>query len=602
MPSPQAQLLDDVIVFAKFEGMSTQSARHDLQEDKAAWMENLQPIGANNLLSVPAAGVAIASLAGEIITKKFFFQFGQSTDYDICFTESGAGYAVTYPGGVATQFALAGTFSQTPDCTQWGTERILIADSVAGYCTWDTVVFVKYGGVSPNITITAGGAGYTNPSVAITTSGAGAGATATVQQTSGVVTGITLTAAGSGYAAGDTVTFTITDTGPGAAATATGNVWPNSPNPKPTTLAVGFGRVWLAQAGVFTYTGTLGYDNFASGNASGSTTIRDADLTHTIEALRFLNNYLFIFGDSSIRSIGSISVSGTTTSFTVTILSSDQGTTFRDSILSYNKLVLFANTVGVFAVFGNSVEKISDDMDGIFRNIDFAHVPTAALNDLNNIRCYLLLVRYNDPLASARGLILTFMNKKWFVINMDGNAPVDIIQTALVDGVYNTIASAVDGDSGDASIIPLLSDADTAVPIILRTSLTSHGTPVIGKNIGRYAVAQTAGNQADLTLTLQSERTPDEPIDYNLSNALSFVNNSSGALQFQNQGGGNLNFITNQAGFFYHTGMSSGVAGVYLGAELTGDVINYTLNSIMLEYAFAAAFTSMKTASPTVLA
>lgn len=593
MGNPKEQILDDVIVFPKFDGMSTQSARHDLQEDKAAWMENLQPIGPNNLLCVPARKSAIANLSGETITKKFYFQYGQTTDYDICFTASGAGYAVTNPGGAVTQFALAGTFSGTPDCTQWGTSRILIADSVAGYSTWDTTTFVQGGGVSPNIAITAVGSGYTAPIVAIT-GGTGSGATATAVQTGGVVTSITLTNPGTGYLAGDTLTVTITDAGPGTGATATAVPWPVI-SPKPTTLAVAFGRVWLAQTNVRTWSGTLGYDNFKSANASGSGTIEDADLTHTITALRFLNNYLFTFGDSSIRSIGSISVSGSTTNFTDTVLSSDQGTLFRDTILSYNKLLLFANTVGAFAVFGNSVEKISDDMDGIFRHTDFAVLPVAALNDVHNIRCYLLLVRYNDPLANTRGLILAFMNKKWYVINMDGGSPLNVIQTALQDGVYTTLASS------GSDITPILADDTAAVDILLRTSLTSHGAPMIEKRMGRYAVAQTAGEVSNLTLTLESERSPSQVDSYSLSNIITFVNNSGGALQFQNNGFQDIFFITDQAGFFYQPGKAKGVSGVYLGATLTGSVIDYTLNSIMLEQEFSSAFQSAKVAAPVVL-
>lgn len=594
MPSPKSQLLDDVIIFSKFNGMSTQSVRHDLREDKAAWMENLQPIGDNNVLCVPAATQSIATLTGETITKKFYFQFGQNTDYDICFCESGAAYAVTNPGGVITKFANAGTFSPTPDCTQWGVERILIADSVAGYSTWDTVTLVQFGGVSPNIGVTAGGSGYVAPVVTIT-GGSGTGATATAHQSGGVITSVALTNPGTGYLASDTLTFTITDVGPGTGATAAGNPWPRI-TPNPTTLAVAFGRVWLAQTNVRTFSGTLGYDNFKSANASGSGTIEDADLTHTITALRYLNNYLFTFGDSSIRSIGSISVSGSTTSFTDTVLSSDQGTNFRDTILSYNKLLLFANTVGAFAVFGNSIEKISDDMDGIFRAVDFSVIPTAALNDINNIRCYLLLVRYKDPLGTTRGLILTFMNKKWFVINMDpGSGPLNIIQTALTDGIYDTLAT-----SGN-DIIPILANPLGDVPILLRTSLTSHGSPMMGKRMGRYAVTQTAGDSADLTLLLESERLPNEEIPYELSNQLNFVNNSGAVLQFQNSSNQNLNFTTDQPGFFYQTGKSKGVVGVYLGATLSGTAINYTLNSIMLEYEFGSAFDSMKSASPVVL-
>lgn len=579
------KFMDDVIVFPEFDGMSTQSARHDLNPKKAAWMENLQPIGPNNLLSVPAPKTPVQSISGETIVKEYYFNF-TTQDYFICFCASGAAYAVTNPGGIITKFANAGTFSSDPDVTQWGTTRILIADPIAGYCTWDTVVFVEFGGVSPNINVTLGGSGYTSPHVAIS-GGSGSGATATATQTGGAITSIQLTNPGTGYKAGDSLTVTITDGGPGTGATATARVWPNSPSPKPTTLAVFSGRVWLAQSNVITCTGTgasnggIGYDDFATGDAAGSTTLQDPDLVHSITALRALNNYLFIFGDASIKQIGNISVSGSSTNFTIITLSSDQGTIYRDSIASYNRLVLFANTVGVFAVFGSSVEKISDDMDGIFRAIDFTQKPVCAVTDINNIHCYLLLVRYEDP-AGTRSLILSFMNKKWFVISQ-GNS-LKYIVTAIIESVYNIFGTS----SND--ITQLLGDPETAVDITLSTSLTSHGNPVIGKRMGRYAVAQSIAAVSTLTLTLESERMPNQVINYNVSNVLNFVNNQQGALQFTNQGGGNLNFITNVAGFHYQHGNSGGVSGIYLGATLTGSAINFTLNAIMLEYQEAAPF------------
>lgn len=583
--SPQFES-KDIIVFSKFDGMNTQAARHDLPEGKAAWMENLQPIGPNDLICTPAAAAAvIANLTGETITVQFSFSFGSTTDYFICFTASGAGYAVVNPTGSITTFAPAGTFSTTPDCTQWGTERILIADGTAGYCTWDTHAFVKYGGVSPNFQITAGGSGYTSPIVAIT-GGTGAGATATATQTGGVITKITLTAPGTGYIAGDTLTVTITDGGPGAGATATGHVWPNV-TPKPTTLAVFLGRVWLAQKNVITYTGTgatyagVGYDDFIGGDASGSTTIQDPDLVHSITALRALNNYLFIVGDGSVKQIGNISVSGSSTLFTLVTLTSDQGTTFRTSIVSYNRLVLFANTVGVFAIFGSSVEKISDDMDGIFRKIDFTRAPVAAVSDISNIHCFLLLVKYEDP-AGTRSLILAFMNKKWFVISQGNN--LIYIVTALISGAFRTY-----GTSG-SNITQLLADSDTAVDITLITSLTSHGAPMIGKRMGRYAIAQTVGGSSTLNIKLESERNPSQSINYAIGTSIDFVNGVGGGLTFTNQSGGALSFITNQAGFFYVHGNSGGVSGIYLGATLTGNVLNFTLNSMMIEYGFAAAF------------
>lgn len=592
MPSNQFEN-KDIIVFSKFDGMTTQFDRHDLPEDKAFWMENLQPIGANNQVTVPAkAASPLATLSGQTITKQYYFNF-TSADYVINFTASGAGYAVANPGGTITQFAPPGTFSSSPDCTQLGTSRLLIADSEAGYCTWDTVVFVKYGGVSPNIAVTAGGGGYTSPVVAIT-GGSGSGATATVQQVGGVVVGITLTNAGTGYVTGDSLTFTITDGGPGAGATATGHVWP-SLTPNPTTLAVFQGRVWLASTSILTWTGTgasyagIGYDDFLTADASGSTTIDDADLVHSITALRNLNNYLFIVGDNSIKQIGNISVSGTTTNFTIVTLSSDQGTTFRDTVISYNRLVLFANKVGVFAVFGSSVEKISDDMDGIFRNIDFSQPLCSAVQDINNIHCFMLLVKYRNSFFNpvpatqpTRGLILTFMNKKWFVISQaDGNSPdnsMSFIASGAVNGTMETFST-----SGD-DVTEILSNPSQRIEVILSTSLTSHSQPFMAKKTVRWAVAQEGGNDDPVFLEIESERIS-ESLDYAVTSpVLQFQSNTGLDLDF-----GAITFISSRT-FCYATGNTSGTSGIYLGFTLLAYVENYILNSMMLEFQPTAAF------------
>lgn len=577
----------NVIPFVEFDGMTTQFERQDCPVKKAAWMENLQPIGPNNVICTPAAKAAIASLVsqGETIAKMFYFNFGQSTDYIVCFCASGAAYTVANPTGTVLKFANSGTFSTTPDVTNWELQRILIADSTAGYCTYDTTAFVQQGGVSPNITVTAGGSGYTSGATAASSGGTGSGDTYSVTVVAGVVTAVTLLTPGTGFLASDTLTITITPVGAGSSATATAHVWPFIT--KPSTLAVFSGRVWLAASNVIQYTGTgssyggIGYDDFKTGDAAGTTTILDADLVHTITALRSYNNYLFIIGDGSVKQIGNISVSGSTTSFTIVTISSDQGTSYRDSIVSYNRLVLFSNTVGVFAIFGSSVEKISADMDGIFRNIDFTQLPCAAVVDVNNIHIYMLLVRYKDP-AGSRSIMLCFADKKWFLISQ-GNS-LSFIITGIIGSVFKAY-----GTSG-TDITPLLADSATAVAITLKTSLTSNNEPMIGKSSLRFAVAQSVGNTSTINLLIESENTQTASINYSISNVFNFVNNSAGALQFVNTGGGNLNFITNVAGFFYHHGNPGAVAGIYLGMTLTGNVINFTLNSMLLEYEYRGAF------------
>lgn len=79
-------------------------------------------------------------------------------------------------------------------------------------------------------------------------------------------------------------------------------------------------------------------------------------------------------------------------------------------------------------------------MDGIFQAADFSKYPCSAVNDINNIHCYLLLLRYNDPVLGKRSIIISYMNKKWFVISQGDN--ISFILPARVSGSTETFATS----------------------------------------------------------------------------------------------------------------------------------------------------------------
>jgi len=566
------------ILFNKFEKMNTRLARHALPETQAAWMENLQPIGDNDLVPVPAAIAPLTTLASELVQSQYFANIG-AVDYLIVFTVAGAGVAVNLATGQQTQFAPDGTFS-APDMTVYASARILIQDPTAGYSTWDGTTFVTFGGLSPNIIVTAGGSGYTSaPTVAIT-GGSGHGALAHAVIAGGAVVSVVLDAAGTGYKPGDTLTVAFAGGG-GSAAAATVIVWPQQLG---TTIAVFGGRVWWGNGHVLQYTGTAGYDDTNPANAAGSTTITDADLVHSIQALRNLNNYLYIFGDNSVRQIGSISVSGALTLFTPLILASDIGTSFKNTILSYNRLVVFANRNGVYAIFGASVEKISDDLDGIFggaspvganhSSIDFSLAPSAALQDLRNIHCYLLLVRYIDPLLGPRSIILAFQDRKWFVISQ-GNSLVAIVTAPLAStGQVETFASS------GSDITQLLQDTGTAVPVTLKTALSPHQNPIQQKQPLRAGVGLVAQGTQTLTLGLESENST---MTYTLTaqSAVMWVNNALQTVTWLN----NAMQVVTWVGRGYslpYTAVDG--SGKFLGATITSTIANCVINQVAIEY------------------
>lgn len=718
-PGQKQRAASKFIVFEQFEKMNTQSVRQALSEKELAWLENLQPIAPNNLAAVPAPLSAITSIA-ETITSQYYADLA-GTDYIISFTSVGSGWATNISTGSSTRFASPGTFTN-PDMTVWQSQYILINDPTAGYSAWNGTVFVKAGGVSPVLTLTNGGSGYTSAPTVSITGGSGSGATATatigtpqvnavnvitggsnygpaptvvfsggggtgaaatanidprsvtsVTVTSGgdygrsfafqptvtvsgsggggsgfagtctvgfeggiqwIVTSVTITNPGSGYSSAPTVVFnsaqtstpatatctvsngrvlsitvtnggsgytsaptvsfsgggsgsgasaaasiggsfvqSITLTNPGAGylasdvltvafsggggtgAAAIAHVWPFVT--AGTTLAVFGGRVWLGSGNLLQYTGTQGFDDFSASNAAGSLTIKDADLVHAITALRNYNNYLFIMGDQSVKQIGSISVSGTTTLFTILTLSSDQGTIYKNSCGSFNRVFMFANTNGVYAVLGSSVQKVSDDLDGIFKLINFRTLqPQAAIADINNVHHIAWLVKYTDPVAGARSILLAFNGKRWFVINQ-GNSVVSIT-TASTLASGKTMLFASSGQD----ITQLLGDPTTAVPIKVQTALSHHGNAVQRKKLLAAGTALTTTGSGSVTVSFDTEN------------------------------GSVTKTYTLGTGFQLPSG-SSGVegSGRYLGMTITGTLAGFIFTDGALEYQETSVWT-----------
>jgi len=297
------------------------------------------------------------------------------------------------------------------------------------------------------------------------------------------------------------------------------------------------------------WTGTAGFDDFDAANASGSLAISDADLVHAITALRNYNNYLFIMGDQSVKQIGNISLNnaGNVTLFTILTLSSDQGTIYPRSCVSYNRIFFFCNTNGVYAVFGSSVQKVSDDLDGIWKLIDFTQQPQAAVCDINNIHNVSWLVRYKDPLTTTRSILLTFTGKKWFVISQGNSLVTMATASTLASGKTMLFASS------GPDITQLLGDPASAVAFTIQTSLTHHGNAVQRKKIMRAGFAVTSIANTALT----------------------------------------MNVDTNEGTNAYAKGISSGFSpasysadgsGRYLGMTLTGVLAGFTVSNMTLEY------------------
>lgn len=559
------------LAFSAFKKMNTKVARQNLPDTEAAWMENLQPIADNDLQTVPGAATALTTVVGKTVAREFGTNIN-GVDYIIRFNTDGSAVQINALTGAQTTIAAPGTFSTTPDLTNWASQRVLIIDPTKGYATWDGTLLVGSGGISPTIHVTNGGSGYGAPPAVSFTGGAGGnagGATATAVLSGGSVVAVNLTNPGTGNAAGAaiTVVFTGANTTP---ATATVVVWPQVTG---TTIDVFGGRVWWANGRILNFTGTAGFDDTNPANAAGSTTITDADLVHQITILRARNNFLYIFGDQSIKQIGSINVQSSITLFTILTLSSDTGSSFLMSVTSYNRTVVFANKQGVWGIFGATVVKISDDLDGIFQLVDFSQEPKAALNDLSNIHCYLLLLKYLDPLLGTRSIIVIFQSSKWFVVSQ--GSLISICSVPL----SSTTQVETFGSSGD-DVTQLLQNKSVSVPIRLITALSAHGNIFIAKKLKQSGIAVTTVQAQTLTMTVDTENNS-IAYQFQAASVVTWVNNLGQVVQFQNNGFNNVNFIT--GGFKFPNQATEGY-GKFIGNTVVGTVQTLSVNAIGNEY------------------
>jgi hypothetical protein len=416
------------------------------------------------------------------------------------------------------------------------------------------------GGIA-SLPVTAGGTGYLVPPPIGISGGHGSATAHSTLTGSSVANPLVLDSNPGGYLVGEVPAVVI---GAGGTAAATPHVWPFVP--AGTTLAVFQGRVWLGGGQLLQWTGTgasygnVGYDDFLAADASGSLRITDSDLIHAITALRAYNNYLFILGDQSVKQIGNISLNsaGNVTLFSILTLSSDQGTIWPKSCISFNRVFLFANPNGVYGVFGSSVQKLSSDLDGIWRALDFTQVPQAAILDLNAIHNAVYLVRYKDPLQLiTRSLMLVFDGTKWWLANQ-GNNTVAIATASFLSSDLNVLY----GSSG-ADITQLFANRSGTVPFLLKTALTHHGNAVQNKRIIRagFSAAFITGSST-ITFTLDNEFGSVVP------NALLI-------------GGPAINIIGG-ANDINNTPIS--LMGKYLGMTLSGTITGYAQLNALIEY------------------
>ena len=564
-----------------FKGLNTKANRTAIQENEFAWIENVMPVGYSNLKVIPKekrvtysstnfswGGTVHYMAPANINGVAYMFAF---------FTNGGAQYVSLETPTAPITLASSGTFSGTrTQISQWKNERVLIIDTTYGYATFDGTNLVRIGSVG-TITITSGGSGYSAaPTVTISapneTGGVQATATATIS--GGIVTAITITEPGTGYTSAPTITFSS------GAASATATVI-NQPG---TCIQSFSGRVWIADGRTIYYTAADSYNDFTSISA-GNITLVDATLYGDITQIIAANNFLYIFGESSINVFSDVRVNTLgETLFTNTNISASIGTELFLGVFAYFRSILFINRYGVYALVGATTTKISDALDGIFPNIDFNSSVTGCQTLIYNILVSAWNVRYNDN-GTYRRVQLVFFDRKWF-ISSQGN--LTHINSSPVNGLINSY-----GVESGGAFFRMYEDQTANISTEVVTALWDLKDPIRDKQALKLGVEATfpvtvAGS---LNISIDSESRASTSIA--LGNAVAWQNISFSNIAWTNNAGSTLQWIS--SGYQLTEGYKllkwdAQMYGKYLGMTVTSTAPAFTFNGFQLEHELRARF------------
>jgi hypothetical protein len=207
-----------------------------------------------------------------------------------------------------------------------------------------------------------------------------------------------------------------------------------------TSIATYAGRVWIGYKRTVSFTDVDSYSSF--GGVGGSFPINDSYLHKYITAIFNANNYLYIFGDTSIDVLSNVTVSSGNTSFSRVNLTGSVGTSQPNSVFQYLRGLAFQHATGFYLLSGATPEKMSEKISAIVAAI----VPGTPIYGLavavNAELCAAFMVTITDTFTVSapgiqRTLLVLYFRNRWFVASFGGynlsgfiSVPVLGVQTA----------------------------------------------------------------------------------------------------------------------------------------------------------------------------
>lgn len=533
------------------EGMNTKAQRPAIEDQQLYWAQNFQLIGHANARTLWGAQSPIyAPPDGLTVEYKFFYNIG-AVAYGAAFLSDGSADQFQLSNGAVINIAGAGTFfsaGHIPHAVQWADKGILIVNDAGAdnYWAWDGTLHSPgdpaptwLSGLDAPLSFT----GDTNTSTSITS-------VSPDPTVSGVVIGMGITDVDGDVPVHTTIdaqttnTFTISNAATGSSSADTFTVdWMMPFGVAGTAIEIFLSRVWIVNGTTrLTSVASNGAD-FSTGNGGVSAPNTDSSLRVRYTGLKAANGYLYMFGDSECAYVTNVQTTSTpTTTYQYTVIDPQIGTPWRDSIIPYGRSILFANTNGIYALYGSSANKISDALDGIWNDTvaDFSTVPpSAGVATIYGIKTFCISVRTTSLYTGdVETLVAMFDGKKWF---MGSQVPAPIL---LAPQEVNSELTCYGSDG--VSIFELFAVPNATLPKVLVSKLWGGDYGFIARKQAMrfYLEVQPIGDSdASVTMILNNENASQPATlaftDLTFLNDsgedLIFINNSSLELTFQSQ-------------------------------------------------------------------
>lgn len=375
---------------------------------------------------------------------------------------SGATFTATVTNGSVTNVKVT-----SPGSGYTVNDVVIVTFTSGGSNTTATATASISGGAVTSIHVSNSGTGYTGTTLIAIQGGGGTGATATVSSlTGGHIASIAVGSGGEGYTSSPTVIITDANN---PVAQAVVNIMPFGISG--TNIEVYASRVWIANGDAPTddpprarvlFSAPSNPVDFSAADGAGAFVSTDSFLRIGIHALKQSNGFLYLVADSSDNYISGVTTSGSppVTTFNNQNIDPQVGSPWPNSVVVYSRAVMLANSFGVHAIYGGAVQKVSDQLDGIYPSVPVStfndFVPSAAVCIMFGVHVYVLLYPIIDPITGLqRNCLFCWDGKKWWTSTQS----VEFIQIATQE--VNSVMTCYGTDG--TSIYPLFQTPSTTL-------------------------------------------------------------------------------------------------------------------------------------------